>query len=254
MDNILIYTPIKEVDFVGLNDFYNLQVRCQTKKTGETEHNTNQYCIIFHEITKGQNFQDKHVIISKLSSDGRLHGQHTIVMQVLQNCQRVLIMNLKKGKRHGLSRHKLWTIKSNYIEEYEETRNDSLKLTVYVSFHCHPYTQGLNNLKNHQIGTGISIPQNELVYLKSFPLFHTGCYFEKVNGQVAKNFRSNAFQQTRQMWQSEPRIYFKEGKSMFVHRQRRLDERLPNDPDSSTVIQFIRNPEDEWQMQREHRN
>ena len=36
-----------------------------------------------------------------------------IVMQVLQNCQRVLTFNIKNSKRHGLSRHKMWTIKSN---------------------------------------------------------------------------------------------------------------------------------------------
>ena len=190
MDSVNIYTPIKDVDFVGLNDFYHLQVQCQGKKA---ESRQSDYCIIYHEVNKGSSVKDKHVIISKITQDGYLHGKNTIVLQALQNCQRVLIMNIKNGKRHGLSRHKMWTIKSNYVEEYEETHNDSLKIMVYFHFHCHPYTEGLNNLKNHQIGAGISIPQNELVYLKSFPLFHTGCYFEKVNGQVDKNYRSNAF-------------------------------------------------------------
>ena len=28
MESVSIYTPVREVDFVGLGDFYNLQIRC----------------------------------------------------------------------------------------------------------------------------------------------------------------------------------------------------------------------------------
>ena len=49
------------------------------------------------------------------------------------------------------------------------------------------------------------------------------------------------------MWSSEPRILFKESKSMFVHRERTNDEIMADgDLLNDSVIMFNRNPVDEW--------